>query len=127
MTLIIYKERMKKFIYLSTCDTCKRIMKELSLPADVLLQDIKKEPIDATQLSSLYAKTNSYEALINKRARKFKEWGLNAKTLTESEFKDLLLKDYTFLKRPVLIWDEHLFIGNAKATVEEAKEVVLKG
>lgn len=98
-------------------------MKELSLPADVLLQDIKKEPISEEQLASLYAKTNSYEALINKRARKFKEWGIDAKTATESEFKDLLLKDYTFLKRPVLIWDENLFVGNAKATVAAAKKI----
>ena len=117
---------MKKFIYLSTCDTCKRIMKELQLQPNVILQDIKKEPISEEQLASLYAKTNSYEALINKRARKFKEWGLDTKTLNEAKFKDLLLKDYTFLKRPVLVWDEQLFIGNAKATVSRAKEAVSK-
>ena len=115
---------MKKFIYLSTCDTCKRIRKELNLPTEVILQDIKKEPITEEQLAFLFAKTQSYEALINKRARKFKEWNLNAKQLSEAEFKDLLLKDYTFLKRPVLIWENELFIGNAKATVAEATVAV---
>lgn len=115
---------MKKYIYLSTCDTCKRIQKELNLPTEVELQDIKKIPISEAQLELLYANVRSYEELINKRARKFKEMGLSPKEVSEEKRKELLLSDYTFLKRPVLIWEDKLFLGNAKKTVEEAKLAV---
>ncbi len=115
---------MKKYIYLSTCDTCKRIQKELNLPTEVELQDIKKTPISEAQLELLYANVRSYEELINNRARKFKEMGLSPKEVSEEKRKELLLSDYTFLKRPVLIWEDKLFLGNAKKTVEEAKLAV---
>lgn len=115
---------MKKYIYLSTCDTCKRIQKELNLPAEVELQDIKKNPISEEQLKEFYEKVGSYEGLINNRARKFKALGLSPKEVTEEKRKELLLSDYTFLKRPVLVWGEQLFVGNAKTTVEEAKSAV---
>ena len=48
-------------------------------------------------MAFLYGKTNSYEALINKRSRKFKELGIVAKECSEQDFKALLFKDYTFL------------------------------
>ena len=43
------------------------------------------------------------------------------KILSEETLKQLLLEHYTFLKRPVLIYDKILFIGNSAAVVEKAK------
>ena len=125
-TFTAHYYKMKKYIYLSTCDTCRRILKELGLPAEVEMQDIKKDPITTDQLDWLFNKAGSYEALINNRARKFKELGLSPKDITEKQRKDLLLTDYTFLKRPVLIWNDEVFIGNAKKTIEEAKATINK-
>lgn len=110
---------MDKFYYLSSCDTSKRIMKTLELPSSIDLIDIKKTPLSEANLSSLYAHTASYEALLNKRAQKLKEVDKN--NLTEDKIKDLLLAHYTFLKRPVLLYNNRLFIGNATATIEAAK------
>ena len=115
---------MKKFIYLSSWDTCKRIQNELNLSTQVELQDIKKNPITEEQLEMLHSKVGSYEGLINNRARKFKELGLSPKEVSEEQRKELLLSDYTFLKRPILIWEDKLFVGNAKKTVEDAKGAV---
>jgi arsenate reductase len=108
---------MKKAYYLKTCDTCKRILKEVNLEG-FDLQEIKSNPIKENQLQEMYALTNSYEALFNKRARLYKSEGLKDKNLTESDFKELLLKEYTFLKRPVFIVDELIFVGNSKKTIE---------
>ena len=36
---------MKKIYYLSTCDTNKRILKELNLPKDFIKQDLKRNRI----------------------------------------------------------------------------------
>lgn len=110
-------------LYLSTCDTCKRIMKEL--PADGFeLQDIKKDPLNKEQLAFLYEKTNSYEALINKRSQQFKIREIDKGALTEKDYKNLLLDHYAFLKRPVIILGEKIFIGNSKETIKAAQEAL---
>lgn len=113
---------MKKVFYLSTCDTCKRIMSDLDLPEDMLIQDLKKEPISIDDLSHLRNFTASYEDLLNKRARIYKELDLKNKSLSEEELKKMIAEHYTLLKRPVFIDGDNIFIGNAKKTKDELKK-----
>ena len=113
---------MKKIYHLSTCDTCQRIIKELKPMDGFLFQDIKTENITPEQLAEMYTLSGSYEALFSKRARLYKERDLKEKTLTENDYKELILEQYTFLKRPVLINDNQIFIGNSKKVVENAKQ-----
>jgi|TARA_B110001454_G_C12331942_1_gene272265 arsenate reductase len=115
---------MKKLYYLSTCDTCKRIIKELNLPSDVVLQDIKSNPITVVQLEQMYNLSESYEALFSKRARLYKEKDLKNASLTENDYKKYILEHYTFLKRPVLIFNDQIFIGNSKKVISSAKEYI---
>ena len=110
---------MRLFYYLGTCQTCKRIIKDLDLDDSIQKIDIKKNPLNKDQLNYLYKIEGCYENLINKRAQLFKTLGLSNKVLGENDFKNLLLKHYTFLKRPVLVYDNNLFIGNSsKVTIE---------
>ncbi|WP_029038134.1 arsenate reductase family protein [Salinimicrobium xinjiangense] len=113
---------MKKIYYLSTCDTCKRILKDLNAPSSFELQDIKKEPLDMKQLLELKHRAGTYEAIINKRARLYKERDLKNKQLSEEDYKNLLLEHYTFLKRPVIVNDQQIFAGNSKKEVAAAKD-----
>ena len=84
--------------------------------------DIKKNPINKDQLNYLYKIEGCYENLINKRAQLFKTLGLSNNVLGEKDFKKLLLKHYTYLKRPVLVYDNYLFIGNSsKVTIKMKK------
>ena len=94
---------MQKIYHLSTCDTCKRIIKELAPPSTYSLQDVKKTPIDQKQLEALKELSGSYQALFNKRARLFKERALGEQILAEGDYKRLILEHYTFLKRPVIV------------------------
>ena len=112
---------MKKIYYLSTCNTCVRIISELNLPEDFILQDIKTEPITEAQIEAMKALTESYENLFSKRARLYKELGLKEKSLSDDDYKNYILEHYTFLKRPVILFNNQIFIGNAKKTVEAAK------
>ena len=64
---------MKKIYYLSTCDTCKRILKELNLPDSFVKHEIKNKPLTLADIEELYQFTYSYEALINKRSRLFQQ------------------------------------------------------
>ncbi len=115
---------MKKFYHLSTCDTCKRIINELELPSEVVLQDIKTEAITNEQIQEMHQLAGSYEALFSKRARLYKERDLKNQNLTEEDYKNLILEHYTFLKRPVFIHDQQIFVGNSKKVVAEAKEAI---
>ncbi len=112
----------RKVYYLSTCDTCKRIMKEVGVDNSFEQQDIKTNPITEDQVEELYKQTQSYEALINKRARKLKDALLENPIASDADYKELLLLDYTFLKRPVFVIDNQLFVGNAKSTIEQLKD-----
>lgn len=115
---------MQQFFYLATCTTCKRIQQELALPETVVLQDIKKEPLTLEDVELLKKLAGSYEALFSKRAQLYKQRDLKNQNLQESDYKALLLEHYTFLKRPVLVLEDTIFIGNAKNTVEEAKKAL---
>ncbi len=115
---------MKKIYYLSTCDTCKRILKELAPLDNFELQDVKVNPITDLQLEGLKEISGNYESLLNKRARMYKERNLKAEVLSEDAIKSLLLEHYTFLKRPVIQVGSELFIGNSKNTIELAKEKI---
>ncbi|WP_405574961.1 arsenate reductase family protein [Winogradskyella sp. Asnod2-B02-A] len=112
---------MNKIYYLSSCNTCTRIINELNLPKGFQLQDIKTEPITKSQIEEMRALTNSYESLFSKRARLYKELGLKEKSLSEEDYKNYILEHYTFLKRPVILFKNQIFIGNSKKTVEAAK------
>ncbi len=112
---------MKKIYHLSTCDTCKRILKELEVPAAFQLQDIKTEAITREQLEEMERLSDSYESLFSKRARLYKERDLKNQHLSEDDYKALILEHYTFLKRPVIINNDEIFIGNSKKTVAAAK------
>jgi len=112
------------FIYLESCDTCQRIMKELQLPANVSLQNTKLQPVTPEQLDFLFIKVGSYEALFNRRAQLYRARGLHEKQLAEVHYRELLLDHYTFIKRPVLVYNNIAYIGNSKKTVAQAAEAV---
>lgn len=112
---------MKKIFHLSTCDTCQRILKELEPPGNFTLQDIKTEAITPEQLENMANLSGSYESLFSKRARLYKERNLKEQKLTEADYKALILEHYTFLKRPVILMDNDIFVGNSKAVVVAAK------
>ncbi|MBQ4822031.1 ArsC/Spx/MgsR family protein [Aquimarina sp. MMG016] len=115
---------MKKIYHLSTCDTCKRIISELNPPSDYVLQDIKNDAITVAQIEEMYALAGSYESLFSKRARLYKERDLKNQNLEEEDYKNLILEHYTFLKRPVIIANDQIFIGNSKKVVEAAKAAI---
>jgi arsenate reductase len=116
---------MKKIYHLTTCSTCQKILAEVgAVKKKVQLQDIKTEPITPAQLDEMKALAGSYEALFSRKAIKYRSLGLADKQLTEKDYRELILSEYTFLKRPVGIVGGQIFIGNAKAAVEALKKAL---
>ena len=101
-----------------------RILKELNLPSDYIFQDIKEDEITVKQLDEMHKLSGSYEALFSKRAKLYKEMDLKNQILEERDIKRFILEHYTFLKRPVIISEGNIFIGNSKKVIEEAKNFI---
>ena len=115
---------MKKMYYLETCNTCQRILTELEPLDDVELQEIKSQPISPEQLEQMKNLAGDYEALFSRRAMLFRQRGLHEKALSEQDYQNLILDHYTFLKRPVLVLEDQIFVGNSKKVVQAAKEAL---
>jgi len=76
------------------------------------------------QVKEMAALSGSYESLFSKRAMLYREKGLHEKELSEDDYKNLILEHYTFLKRPVVLVDGQIFVGNSKKVVQAAKEAL---
>jgi len=86
--------------------------------SDFILQEIKTAPITVKQLDEVFALTKSYEVLFSRRAKKYKQMDLKNQELAEKDFRQLILDEYTFLKRPVIINDSEVYVGNTKKRVD---------
>jgi arsenate reductase (glutaredoxin) len=116
---------MKKMYHLATCSTGNAIIKDTGVDKKGFdMQDIKTQKITAAQLDEMKKMAGSYEALFSRRALKYKELGLKDKQLTEKDYRNYILEEYTFLKRPVTIIGNKIFIGSEKKPVEALKEAV---
>jgi len=114
---------MKKVYFLQTCDTCRRILKEVNLDG-FEKQEIKAHPVSVNQLDEMYAISKSYENLFNKRAKLYKSMDLKNQQISEADYRQYILDEYTFLKRPVFIIDDEIFIGNSKKEIERLKTFI---
>lgn len=111
---------MKVLFYLSTCNTCKRIMAHWNLPDDVEIIDLKKAPITSIQLDYLRSLVSNYRELLNGRSLILRKRNIQANELSETQIRNLILDHYTLLRRPILIYDQHIFVGNNPSIVTKA-------
>lgn len=112
-----------KVYYLGTCSTCQRIMSALPLEGFVK-HDIRKHPITPQQLDTLKELAGSYEALFSRRAMQYRTLKLNQSTLNEQDYRRLILDEYTFLKRPVFIVKDRIYIGSSKKVIASLAAVL---
>jgi len=120
---------MKKIYHLANCTTSQAIIKETGILRQARdhkfeMQDIKFEKITPAQLDEMKKMTGNYESLFSRRAMKYKELGLKDKKLDEKDYRNYILEEYTFLKRPVVIINDKIFIGSEKKIVEALKKAI---
>ncbi len=110
---------MKTVFYLKNCNTCKRIIKEVGIDKSFKMRDIKENKLTPEEVDLLAKTAGSYKVLFSKKARKYREYNLHLKDLTEENYKKYILEDYTFLKRPTVVIENKIFIGSHKNTVKQ--------
>lgn len=99
-------------------------MNEIEIPSSFIKQDIKVQAITKEQLGELFNLTDSYEDLFSRRAKLYQERDLKNENLLEEDYKNLILEHYTFLKRPVIVNNDKIFIGSSAKTVAAAKKSI---
>jgi arsenate reductase len=113
-----------KIYYLTSCDTCRKIIKSLPNSNKLEFHDIRQNPLTAKELEELHSLSGSYEALFSRKAQLYKSLNLKSKVLTEADYKMYLLQHYTFLSRPVFIIDDKIYIGNTQKNITEVIKVL---
>ena len=68
--------------------------------------------------------SGSYGSLFNRRAVKIRTLGLKDKKLSEKDYRRLILQEDTFLKRPVALIGNQIFIGSEKKNLEALKKAL---
>ncbi len=111
---------MDTIYYLASCDTCRKIIKALPSTEKLKFHDIKQDPLTEVEIDKMKDLAGSYEELFSKKAMLYKSMGLKDRNLTEADFKKYLLEHYTFLKRPVFIISDKIYIGNSQKNIIEA-------
>ena len=119
-----FKTTMDKIYYLASCDTCRKIIKNLPKSAELEFQDIRQNPMTEPQLEELHQMSGSYEALFSKKAQLYKSMDLKNKNLTEADYKKYLLEHYTFLSRPVFIIKEKVYVGNSQPNIHAVTQAL---
>lgn len=110
---------------MTSCSTSQAIIQETGIDVqNFVMQDIKTEAITPIQLAFIQKLAGSYEAVFSRRAMKYKEWGLKEKKLKEEDFRNYILQEYTFLKRPVVVIGNNIFVGSEKKNIDALKQAV---
>ena len=119
---------MKKIYTIGHCTTSLAMFAETGLDKKIgsafQLQNIKFEKITPAQIDEMKKMAGSYEALFSRRAIKYKELKLKDKKLTENDYRQYILNEYTFLKRPVIIINDKIFVGSEKKTIAALKAAI---
>ena len=119
-----YLHTMNTIYLLPSCQTCQRVLKTVEQVGEWTVRDIKSEPLTEAEVDAMAASVNSYEEIFSRRAILYRQRDLKNQTLTEEDYKALILEHYTFLKRPVMQVGDTYFAGSAKKNVEAAVRAV---
>ncbi len=96
-------------------------MKDLGLGTNFELREIKSKQISPEELDEMKELSGSYESLFSRRSRQFGVRELKGVTISESDYRALILDEYTFLKRPVTLYNGEIYIGNSKKEIEKLR------
>jgi arsenate reductase (glutaredoxin) len=88
----------------STCQKAKAFLEENGVTFSVV-HDIKATPLSEAEVRAFSAGVGSAEALFSKRSMKYRPMGLHEQVLTDDQLIAHMVAEYTFIKRPVVVFE----------------------
>lgn len=114
------------FYWLPHCTTCQKAEAFLMARGVKILTyvDVKNQAVPKATLQKLAHGVGGVASLFSKRALKYRSLGLHEQTLSDADMLDWMAKEYTFIRRPVVV-----FTGSPTLAGFSAKQydAVLRG
>jgi len=110
-----------KLYGLPHCSTCKKAVEFLE-NAGVKIEsfhDLKENRLSRKEVEQLVGLAGGAEILFSKRAMKYRAMGLHERTLNSKDLVDFMVEEYTFIRRPVLVFGDTALAGFSKKKYEE--------
>lgn len=89
----------------STCVKAKAFLEEQGFTVKAT-HDIKADRLPRGTVEALAKAVGGPEKLFSKRAMKYRAMGLHEREVSEAEMLDLMEEEYTFIKRPVVLFED---------------------
>ncbi|XCI75514.1 MAG: arsenate reductase [Flavobacteriales bacterium] len=112
---------MKKAYHLKTYTTCRRILVSFDL-SDLVLRDIKNQPMTEVELQEMRQRSGSYESLFNLKSQKYRQLSLHAQPLGQAKYRRWILQEYTLLARSIFLVGNRIFIGGQAQVLNTLKD-----
>lgn len=103
------------FIGYPKCSTCQKAYKALeALGIQATYRDIKKDNPTKEEITSWIVKGVSLDSLFNTSGKLYRELNVKEKrkTSSENELIELLASDGMLVKRPIVIQQDTIIVGN---------------
>lgn len=99
--------------WLPHCTTCQKAVQYLEKKGYAVAEfrDVKSDPLDRKEVERLSELVGGADELFSRRARKYREMNLSERELSSDEMIQLMVEEYTFIKRPVLVSDGRAVAG----------------
>lgn len=102
----------------STCQKAEKFIEDQSIEISEFY-NLKENPLSREEVEKLAEKVGGADKLFSRRAIKYREMKLNERELSEQEMLDLMAAEYTFIKRPVLVYGESAIAGFSEKSYKE--------
>ena len=107
---------MVKVYWKSTCQTCRRVVKELNEKGvKIELYDLTKTPPSREILKSL-AVRYGINNLLRKRSKHYDPKRFKGKS--EEELIEIMIRNTDLIRRPILVIDQTVILGDDKASLK---------
>jgi arsenate reductase len=106
-------EKSLMMYWLPHCTTCQKAVQYLEKKGHSVatFRDLKGDPLDRKEVERLAKLVGGADELFSRRARKYRSMNLSERELSSDEMIQLMIDDYTFIKRPVLLCDKRALSG----------------
>ncbi len=110
-----------KLYGLPHCSTCQKAVAYLE-ELDVEIEnfhDVKENNLSRKEVEKLVELVGGVDKLFSKRAVKYRSLGLNEMELSDKQLVDYMVEEYTFIKRPVMVFGDTALAGFSKKKYDE--------
>lgn len=103
------------------CTTCQRALQYLRDRGVSIsrFRDLKAEPLQRSEVEELARRIGGSEKLFSRRAMKYRQMGLHERHLTDDDLLRLMVEEYTFVMRPVIVHGDRAIAGFSTKRLDE--------